>query len=85
MEEKNKIFPEELEKLKNLQSQYFKIIDSLGNIEIQIMDLENLKADLKKELISLREEESNFTKELETKYGEGKISLDTGEVMPLDE
>lgn len=63
--------------------QYFQeITNLLGQLEVQKLDLELRKEDLKNELINLKDKEREILKNLETKYGKGKISLDTGEFIP---
>jgi hypothetical protein len=47
------------------------------------MNLNIQKESLKETLLNLQKEEIVLAKELETKYGEGSISLDSGEFLPI--
>jgi stress response protein YsnF len=46
------------------------------------MDLQLKKEQLKSSLQSLQQQEIAIAKELEDKYGQGSISLETGEFLP---
>ena len=47
------------------------------------MNLEIQKDKLKENLLNLQKEEIVLAKELEDKYGEGSISLESGEFLPI--
>ena len=46
------------------------------------MDLQLKKEQLKSSLQNLQQQEISIAKELEDKYGQGSISLETGEFLP---
>jgi stress response protein YsnF len=46
------------------------------------MDLQLKKEQLKSSLQQLQEQELTVAKELEEKYGQGTISIETGEFLP---
>jgi len=79
-----KLTEEEVTKLKELQISFQTLVESLGSIEVQIMDLNLQKEELKSTLIKLKQEETVLAKNLENKYGNGSISLDTGEFLPSE-
>jgi hypothetical protein len=81
--EPKKLTQEEVTKLKDLQSQFQELVIILGNLEVQTMDINLRKEELKNSLTSLKQQETVLAKELETKYGNGSISLDTGEFLPM--
>jgi chromosome segregation ATPase len=83
MEKTKKVLEkEEISKLKVLRQNFTDLTTTIGNIEIQIMNLEIQKDKLKENLLNLQKEESVLAKKLEDKYGEGSISLDSGEFLP---
>lgn len=80
--EKQVLTQEEIQKLTELKSQFNELVNVVGNIEIQIMDLQLKKEQLKSSLQNLQQQEISIAKELEDKYGQGSISLETGEFLP---
>ena len=83
MEKKIVLDKKEISKLKELRQNFTNVTNTLGNLEIQIMNLNIQKESLKETLLNLQKEEIVLAKELETKYGEGSISLDSGEFLPI--
>ena len=83
MEKTKKVLEkDEISKLKELRQNFTDLTTTIGNIEIQIMNLEIQKDKLKENLLNLQKEEAVLAKKLEDKYGEGSISLDSGEFLP---
>jgi len=80
--EPKKLTEEEVSKLKNFQSEFQNLVEIIGNVEIQIMDLELKKEELKQNFNQLKQQELTLAKELKEKYGEGSISLETNEFFP---
>jgi hypothetical protein len=86
MEEK-KLTEEELEELKNLNQRYNNILNVLGEYEISIAALNE---QLKKVLLdkegalsdytTLKKNSESFSESLLTKYGPGKIDVETGKI-----
>tara|TARA_B100000900_G_scaffold384714_1_gene373784 strand:- start:58 stop:315 length:258 start_codon:yes stop_codon:yes gene_type:complete len=84
MEKTKKVLEkEEISKLKKLRQRFLDLTSTIGNLEVQIMNLEIQKDQLKENLLSLQKEEIVLAKELEDKYGEGSISLESGEFLPI--
>lgn len=83
MEKKIVLDKKEISKLKELRQNFTNLTSTLGNLEVQIMNLNIQKESLKETLLNLQKEEIVLAKELETKYGEGSISLDSGEFLPI--
>jgi stress response protein YsnF len=79
-----KLTKEEITRLSKLKSDYDNLVQQVGNTEIQIMNLKLQKEQLKVSLQKIKEEEINLGKELEDKYGNGTISLETGEFSPTN-
>lgn len=80
MSEKIKLSKEELEQLRGFRRQNNEITFQLGNIDIQKAILEGQRSDTLERLANLQEESNKVGKELQEKYGEGNIDLDTGEI-----
>jgi|TARA_R110000803_G_scaffold69629_1_gene132065 enoyl-[acyl-carrier-protein] reductase (NADH) len=80
--EKKVLSEEEINKLKDLKSRFKQLTDVVGETEVQIMNLEFTKNNLKQQFINIQQEEVKLAKELEEKYGKGSISLDSGEFLP---
>ena len=80
--EKKVLTQDEITKLKELKSQLTQLTKVVGEIEIQLMNLEFQKSNIKMSLQNLLQQETVLAKELEEKYGEGTISLESGEFLP---
>jgi stress response protein YsnF len=80
--EKQVLTQEEIQKVTNLRQQFNELVNVMGNIEVQIMDLQLKKENLKSNFQQLQEQELTVAKELEEKYGQGTISIETGEFLP---
>jgi DUF438 domain-containing protein len=80
--EKQVLSQEEIQKVTNLRQQFNELVNVIGNVEIQIMDLQLKKEQLKSSLQNLQQQEIAIAQELEDKYGQGSISLETGEFLP---
>ena len=80
--EKKVLTKEEVSDLKGLKQQYRDLTETAGIVELQYLNLEIKKEQLKLSLQGLQQEEATLAKELEEKYGPGTISLETGEFLP---
>tara|TARA_B100000424_G_C22576000_1_gene324386 strand:- start:159 stop:407 length:249 start_codon:yes stop_codon:yes gene_type:complete len=79
-----KLTQQEITKLEKLKSNFDNLVQQVGNTEIQIMNLKLQKEELKMSLQEVKLKEKNLAKELEDKYGNGTISLETGEFSPTN-
>lgn len=70
---------EEVEKLKEFQTQEANLINQLGQLEYQIQTLSLQKDNLKQQIINFQKESSLVGKQLQDKYGEGTIDVSSGE------
>ena len=68
-----KLTADELQTVKSIKQEYTDLAFSLGELEIQ----KALLLDTQKELIA---KEKQVAKQLQEKYGEGTIDLETGEI-----
>ena len=80
--EKKVLKEEEISGLKDLKKQYRDLTEATGIIEMQSLNLELKKEQIKEKLKSLQQKEIKLAKKLEDKYGNGEISLETGEFLP---
>ena len=80
--EKKVLTEEEFAKVEELRNQFSNLTNVAGSIEIQIMNLDLEKENVKNSLKQLQQQEQVIAKELEEKYGKGTISLETKEFLP---
>ena len=80
--DKKVLTEEEIANLKDLKKQYRDLTEAIGIVEMQYISLKLKKEQLKEKLKSLQQEEIELAKKLEEKYGNGEISLETGEFLP---
>jgi hypothetical protein len=73
MSEVKKLTAEELQSVKNIKIEYNELAIALGELEIEKSRLLELRKDL-----YIRE--SSLAQQLQDKYGQGSINLDTGEI-----
>jgi TolA-binding protein len=69
---------EELNKLKQLQKQEGEIVTRLGEIEYQIQVLQSQKENEAAKIFTNRQEGDMLAQQLQEKYGEGGINMETG-------
>ncbi len=74
-----KLTEEELTILKGYQQKQNNITFNLGNVDIQKAILEGQRSTILENLANLQEESNKTAKELQDKYGDGNIDLETGE------
>ena len=80
--EKKVLTNEEVSALKDVKKQYRDLTEATGVIEIQKITIELKKEQIKEKLKSLQQEEIKLARKLEEKYGNGEISLESGEFLP---
>ena len=74
-----KLSEQELKALKEIQTKTNQITISLGQIELQKQILEGQKTIYLNQFTDLQDEQSKFAKELQEKYGDGNVDMNTGE------
>ena len=78
---------EELQSVKDLQSQYNKFVFDLGSIEAQLQQtktfLEAEKTTVLESITKLGDKEKELVASLQGKYGAGNTNIETGEIAPL--
>jgi predicted nucleotidyltransferase len=79
--ERKKLTEEEINSLKQLNQQYREFTAMLGNISLQEINLKKRKESVEKDILELMIEEQGLAQSLQSKYGEGEIVLETGEIL----
>ena len=79
--ERKKLTEEEINSLKQLNQQYREFMAMLGNISLQEINLKKRKESVEKDILELMIEEQGLAQSLQSKYGEGEIVLETGEIQ----
>lgn len=72
----------EMSTLRNLQDKYAKITAELGRLATQQIMLDDKNKFYKSEYKKTFEEESKFLEELNNKYGEGVLDVESGQFTP---
>jgi hypothetical protein len=72
---------EELQQVNQLNSERADLISKFGTIEYEIQNLELDKKKLTEQLIELNKKSLQTGDELQQKYGEGNINIETGEFL----
>jgi hypothetical protein len=73
---------EELDSLKSLKEQYNQLALVLGRVELEILNLIEEKEKIKQQFSDVKNQELDLVDKIKTKYGEGSVSLETGEFLP---
>ena len=76
-----KLTEEELVILRDYQQKQNNITFNLGNVDIQKAILEGQRSVILENLANLQEASNKTAKELQEKYGDGNIDLETGEFI----
>jgi FtsZ-binding cell division protein ZapB len=76
-----KLTQEEIEKIQQLKDKFNEAISTIGLLQYQIVDLQDRKAIVEAQLLQMRNQEQELYKQLVDNYGEGTLSLETGELV----
>ena len=76
----SKITEEELQKVKDGRDKVSNIAEYLSELVLQQTVLDNLVKNTKQEFLDSVSEEENYFAELNEKYGEGLLNIETGEI-----
>ena len=79
--EKTVLTKEEVEKLNLLQQQQNDLIFNLGQTEYQLEFFENRKKEIYQQLGALESKQTETAQEIEKKYGQGSVNLESGEFI----
>jgi hypothetical protein len=81
--ENKKLTQEELQQISSLKEEFNNLINAAGVIEFQLLELELEKENIKQQLINSKNKEVEIMNSLVEKYGNGSVSLETGEFITL--
>ena len=76
----SKITEEELQKVKDTRQVVSVVAEYLSELVLQQTVLDNLVKNTKQEFLDSVSEEENYFAELNEKYGEGLLNIETGEI-----
>ena len=79
--EKIVLSPEELQRLKSLKDTQANLFYNLGEVEVQLEELNKLKKEILSKISNFKEESNQIALDIQNKYGEGIADLDTGEFI----
>ena len=79
-----KFAPEDLNKLRSLQTKIDQIIIQLGQLSLQKHQIEESESNLKEEISKLKSEEQQLANEFTTKYGKGTLDIKSGDFSPQE-
>jgi hypothetical protein len=72
---------EEVSNLTSLQQQQNDLIFNLGQTEYQLEFFENRKKEIYQQLGALESKQTETAQEIEKKYGQGSVNLESGEFI----
>ena len=76
----SKITEEELQKIKDGRREVSSVAEYLSELVLQQTVLDNLVKNTKQEFLDLVSNEESYFAELNEKYGEGLLNIETGEI-----
>ena len=82
MAETKKFTKEELDKVKEIQDQYFSIQNELGALSLSELNIKQSKDSLAIKLKEIKTDEQKFLDGITEKYGQGSLDPKTGEFTP---
>ena len=84
-----KFTQEEMDKIKEIQTSYIGVQQAFGQLEVNRIRLEQqldatqqASSDLRKKFSDVQGDEQKFIEELNTKYGDGSLDLESGTFTP---
>ena len=84
-----KFSQEEMDKIKEIQSSYVGVQQAFGQVEVnrirldqQLDATQQASSDLRKKFSDVQGDEQKFIEELNTKYGDGSLDLESGTFTP---
>ena len=84
-----KFSQEEMDKIKEIQSSYVGVQQAFGQLEVNRIRLEQqldatqqASSDLRNKFSEVQGDEQKFIEELNTKYGDGSLDLESGTFTP---
>lgn len=82
--EKQNLTQDEIDSLKELQKGFNELKNEIGDVEFKMIELSLYKDQLKNQFSLLKEKEHNLAQTLQSKYGDGSISLEEGTISSIN-
>lgn len=79
-----KLTQEEIDSLKSIQEESSNLTVSFGQLEIAFQSLKLQKENLVEVLVNLKNKETEIGTQLQEKYGNGNINIETGEFTKVN-
>ena len=79
-----KFTPEEIQEIHELQQLYTTVVTQAGQVHLEEITLHERKGQVEANFGEVKRKEQEILSNLNTKYGEGSINLETGEFTPVD-
>ena len=79
-----KFTPEEIQEIQDLQQLYTTVVTQAGQVHLEEITLHEKKGQVEANFTEVKRKEQEILSNLNTKYGEGSINLETGEFTPVD-
>jgi len=70
---------QEIDTIKDIQQSELDLVNQIGQVEYQIQSLILQKEELREEISKLQTKSSKFGSDLQQKYGDGNVNIETGE------
>ena len=79
-----KFTPEEIQEIQDLQQLYTTVVTQAGQVHLEEITLHERKGQVEANFGEVKRKEQEILSNLNTKYGEGSINLETGEFTPVE-
>ena len=79
-----KFTPEEIQEIQDLQQLYTTVVTQAGQVHLEEITLHERKGQVEANFGEVKRKEQEILSNLNTKYGQGQINLETGEFIPVD-
>ena len=79
-----KFTPEGIQEIQGLQQLYTTVVTQAGQVHLEEITLHERKKQVEANFEEVKRKEQEILSNLNTKYGQGSINLETGEFTPVD-
>ena len=79
-----KFTPEEIQEIQDLQQLYTTVVTQAGQVHLEEITLHEKKGQVEANFTEVKRKEQEILSNLNTKYGQGSINLETGEFTPVE-
>ena len=79
-----KFTPEEIQEIQDLQQLYTAVVNQAGQVHLEEITLREKKEQVEGNFAEIKRKEQEILSNLNTKYGQGSINLETGEFTPIE-